>query len=73
MLCLQIEQVRFSAARDGVHVFGWTSWKSEATAQEALLAINARATSLSQKGMVPLLHHAELSSRPMVDGLQVQV
>ena len=73
MLCLQIKQARFSPARDGVHVFGWMAWKSEAAALEALLAINARANLLSEKGMVPLLHHAELSSRSMFEGLPVQV
>ena len=74
LLCLQLDRVRFTPANKGQNILGWFEWLTEAAAKAALGAINNQASSCGDKQRYrPRIHHAEMGTRPMLHGIQVQV
>ena len=74
-LCLtpQVDRIRFCPAKAGKSTFGWMEWESTEVALSIIAHMHATVKQQKSDGVRPLIHHAEMSGRPMLKGLHAQV
>ena len=72
-LMRQVGRVRFAPAKTGSNTFGWMEIESAEAALSIVEGMNATISQLKRNRVRPLVHHVEMSGRPMLKGVYVQV